>query len=43
LNLAQELNLTLVGFARNQGLNIYTHPYRLTGLAEQKTMADGEG
>jgi FdhD protein len=31
LNLAQELNLTLVGFARNQGLNIYTHPHRLTG------------
>ena len=34
LNLAQELNLTLVGFARNQRLNIYTHPHRLTGLAE---------
>ena len=32
LNLAQALNLTLVGFARNQRLNIYTHPQRLTGL-----------
>jgi FdhD protein len=35
LNLAQELNLTLVGFARNRRLNIYTHPHRLTGLAEK--------
>ena len=35
LNLAQELNLTLVGFARNRRLNIYTHPHRLTGLAEE--------
>jgi formate dehydrogenase accessory protein FdhD len=35
LNLAQELNLTLAGFARNQRLNIYTHPHRLTGLAEK--------
>jgi FdhD protein len=33
LNLAQELNLTLVGFARNQRLNIYTHPHRLLDLA----------
>jgi FdhD protein len=31
LNLAQEFNLTLVGFARNQRLNIYTHPHRLLG------------
>lgn len=31
LNLAQELNLTLVGFARNQRLNIYSHPQRLAG------------
>ncbi len=30
LNLAQELNLTLVGFARERRLNIYTHPYRIT-------------
>jgi FdhD protein len=29
LNLAQELNLTLVGFAREPRLNIYTHPHRL--------------
>ena len=35
LNLAQDLNLTLVGFARNQRLNIYTHPRRLTALAEK--------
>ncbi len=28
LKLAQELNLTLVGFARNRRLNIYTHPQR---------------
>jgi len=35
LNLAQELNLTLVGFARNQRLNIYTHPHRLACLAEK--------
>jgi FdhD protein len=33
LNLAQELGLTLVGFARNQRLNIYTHPHRLLGVA----------
>ena len=33
LNLAQELNLTLVGFARNRRLNIYTHPHRLLDLA----------
>jgi FdhD protein len=29
LNLAQEFNLTLVGFAREPHLNIYTHPHRL--------------
>ena len=29
LNLAQEFNLTLVGFVRNRRLNIYTHPHRL--------------
>jgi len=39
LNLAQELNLTLVGFARNPRLNIYTHPNRLQGLMSAK----GEG
>ena len=33
LNLAQEFNLTLMGFVRNRRLNIYTHPYRLTGSA----------
>jgi FdhD protein len=32
-NLARELNLTLVGFARNRRLNIYTHPQRLLDLA----------
>jgi FdhD protein len=37
LNLAQELNLTLVGFARDRRLNIYTHPHRLTALAEKRT------
>jgi len=42
INLAQALDLTLVGFARKQRLNIYTHPHRLTGLAEQKTKADGK-
>lgn len=31
LTLAQELNLTLVGFARDQRLNIYTHPQRVAG------------
>jgi FdhD protein len=35
LNLAQELNLTLVGFARNQRLNIYTRPQRLAGLGAE--------
>ncbi len=29
IKLAQEINLTLVGFARGQNLNIYTHPQRL--------------
>ncbi len=29
LNLAQELDLTLVGFARHDRLNLYTHPQRL--------------
>ncbi|MFZ2088007.1 MAG: formate dehydrogenase accessory sulfurtransferase FdhD [Desulfobaccales bacterium] len=29
IELAQELNLTLVGFARGNNLNIYTHPERL--------------
>jgi len=33
LNLAQELNLTLAGFVRNQRLNIYTNPHRLVGVA----------
>jgi FdhD protein len=35
LNLAQEFSLTLVGFVRNRRLNIYTHPHRLTALAEK--------
>ncbi|MEW6388822.1 MAG: formate dehydrogenase accessory sulfurtransferase FdhD [Thermodesulfobacteriota bacterium] len=29
LSLAQELNLTLIGFARQNNLNIYTHPQRV--------------
>ena len=29
IELAQEINLTLVGFARGDNLNIYTHPQRL--------------
>ena len=29
LELARELNLTLVGFVRGQRLNIYTHPERI--------------
>ncbi|MDP3182153.1 MAG: formate dehydrogenase accessory sulfurtransferase FdhD [Desulfobaccales bacterium] len=32
LNLAQELNLTLVGFARHDRLNTYTHPQRVVDL-----------
>jgi FdhD protein len=32
LELAQELNLTLVGFARPDRLNVYTHPQRLSDL-----------
>ena len=31
LTLAQELNLTLVGFARDGRMNIYTHPERIGG------------
>ena len=41
LNLAQEFNLTLVGFTRNQRLNIYTHSHRLldlSGKGSQKTL-----
>ncbi len=30
LELAQELNLTLIGFARGDRMNVYTHPERLT-------------
>jgi len=32
LSLAQELDLTLVGFARDGRMNIYTHPHRLSDL-----------
>lgn len=32
LELAQELNLTLVGFARPDRMNIYTHPGRISDL-----------
>jgi FdhD protein len=32
LELAQELNLTLVGFVRGQRLNVYTHPERIEFL-----------
>ncbi len=35
LNLAQELGLTLVGFARGLRLNIYTHPHRLQAPDER--------
>jgi FdhD protein len=33
LTLGQEMNLTLVGFARGERLNVYTHPERLTDLS----------
>ena len=29
LNLANDLNLTVIGFAREEGFNIYTHPERI--------------
>jgi len=29
IELAENLNITLVGFARGQRCNIYTHPWRL--------------
>ncbi|MFD0673891.1 formate dehydrogenase accessory sulfurtransferase FdhD [Cohnella sp. GCM10027633] len=32
LNLADDLGITCVGFIRQNGLNVYTHPYRVTGL-----------
>jgi FdhD protein len=32
LELARELNLTLIGFARPDRMNVYTHPERLTDL-----------
>lgn len=31
LNMAEELNITTVGFIRGGGFNIYTHPERITG------------
>ncbi len=34
IELAQDLNLTLVGFARGDNLNVYTHPQRL-GLEDK--------
>ena len=34
IKLAQDINLTLVGFARGTNLNIYTHPQRL-GVGEE--------
>lgn len=34
LTLAQELDLTLVGFARDRRLNVYTHPKRITDLKQ---------
>jgi FdhD protein len=35
LALAQELNLTLVGFARGERFNIYTHPQRVQDMGSQ--------
>ncbi|MEW6308778.1 MAG: formate dehydrogenase accessory sulfurtransferase FdhD [Bacillota bacterium] len=38
VELAEALNLTLVGFARGERLNVYTHPRRLAGVSgETKT------
>jgi FdhD protein len=31
IDLAQKAGITLVGFARGEGFNVYTHPERLTG------------
>jgi len=32
IDLAQEAGITLLGFVREQGLNIYTHPSRIAGV-----------
>ncbi|WP_068672059.1 formate dehydrogenase accessory sulfurtransferase FdhD [Oceanobacillus sp. Castelsardo] len=34
LNLAQDLGITVIGFARNQKLNIYTHPQRIIEVVD---------
>jgi len=31
VDLAREAGITLIGFARGQNLNIYTHPERIAG------------
>jgi FdhD protein len=35
IDLADEAGITLLGFARGGGFNVYTHPARISGLAEQ--------
>ena len=32
IDLADQAGITLVGFVRERGFNVYTHPHRLTGL-----------
>ena len=43
LDLAQELNLTLVGFAREDRINIYTHPHRLSDVDATQFVGGGPG
>jgi FdhD protein len=31
--LAEHLNVMVIGYVRTDGLNVYTHPWRLTGVA----------
>lgn len=32
VDIAEKTGLTIVGFARGTGMNVYTHPYRITGI-----------